>query len=485
MTQWSNGDYTGATRFQDDLKVLTRNVHQVKFRPDDHGNDMSSATPLNARSALSGWGVIEKRTDVDFFEFTTGSGDVNIRVNAFGENPNLDVLATLYDTDGNVVAVRNPLGFVNASFNVTLDAGTYYLSVDGTGLDGEYSDYGSLGYYEISGSIIATNVGEAGNVSGLTEEWQTVQLKNNYLNPVVVAGPATQLNSDPTTVRVRSVTADSFEIQLDEWDYLDGTSTGEKVGYMVVEAGNWKLPDGTEISAGTVDGINHEWQNLNFGHTFGGTPIVVSQTMTRNGASAVTTRQRLITADSMRIKIQEEEAGGTHAGETVGWIAMDAAGGKTFNSNYSAFERTNVGADPKSAVFTQSFETPPVVLASLQDTIGGDPVSIRLKNVNAQRARLLVQEEQSSDPEITHPPEPVGVIAFDAGRIFGELNVATSAARVPETDDQTIGLTFVQLETTSFDDLIPADKLTTLAIGAPTDEIHNVPPEELADDLNL
>ena len=51
----------------------------------------------------------------------------------------------------------NPSEALNAEFNVTLPAGSYYLSIQGTGFgnpptDG-YSDYGSLGYYGISGSF--------------------------------------------------------------------------------------------------------------------------------------------------------------------------------------------------------------------------------------------------------------------------------------------------------------------------------------------
>ncbi|NEP28591.1 hypothetical protein [Moorena sp. SIO3I6] len=41
---------------------------------------------------------------------------------------------------------------LSASFNVDLDPGQYYLSIDGTGqgdFDTGYTDYGSLGQYSI------------------------------------------------------------------------------------------------------------------------------------------------------------------------------------------------------------------------------------------------------------------------------------------------------------------------------------------------
>lgn len=53
----------------------------------------------------------------------------------------------------------NPVDKIYASFDENLPAGSYYLSIDGTGMGDPganpptgYSDYGCLGYYSIEAS---------------------------------------------------------------------------------------------------------------------------------------------------------------------------------------------------------------------------------------------------------------------------------------------------------------------------------------------
>ncbi len=83
-------------------------------------------------------------------------GNVSLAINGDYVDPNLDILAKIHDTGGAVLFTSNPPTGLDASFDVFLAAGDYYLSVDGTGYDDPisdgYSDYGSLGYYTIEGT---------------------------------------------------------------------------------------------------------------------------------------------------------------------------------------------------------------------------------------------------------------------------------------------------------------------------------------------
>ena len=122
------------------------------------GDDSLSAAMLNfdASGNAFAWGIIEENTDVDFFEFTAAQGDYILSIDPFQGTPNLDILASLYDGNNNLLATSNPSDDVNAFFNFTVtNPGTYFLSIDGVGKPGVYSDYGSLGFYTISGSFSA------------------------------------------------------------------------------------------------------------------------------------------------------------------------------------------------------------------------------------------------------------------------------------------------------------------------------------------
>lgn len=160
LVQWSKGEYPGANNQEDDLAIIVAG-NGFGYRVDDHGNTFATATPLEVSSTLAVWaeGIIERTTDVDVFSFDTGQGLVSLDIEPFYRSPNLDILANLYDSAGQLVATSNPRNALDASFNLSLAAGTYYVTIEGTGKpaasgDPGYSDYGSLGYYSINGSIV-------------------------------------------------------------------------------------------------------------------------------------------------------------------------------------------------------------------------------------------------------------------------------------------------------------------------------------------
>ncbi|QGQ28433.1 hypothetical protein F1729_07100 [Gimesia maris] len=162
LVQWSQGEYTDANNQEDDLSIITTQ-NGFSYRPDDYGSTISTASNITTGMAS---GIIERNTDVDYFQFTTTGGDVII--DPFFESPNLDILATLYDSTGTQIQTSNPLGALDASF-IGLAAGTYYVSIEGTGegdvLGTGYSDYGSLGQYTISVSGMPPTVDVIGNVT--------------------------------------------------------------------------------------------------------------------------------------------------------------------------------------------------------------------------------------------------------------------------------------------------------------------------------
>lgn len=153
LTQWSDSSYSGSTIDQDDLFVITA-LNGFGYRDDDHGDSAESAVPLSSDQIvpnISHWGIIEQNTDVDVFSFSATAEPISIFVKPFDGHPNLDILATLSDSSGNVVATSDPRNRTDAVFNnLSLTPGTFTLAVEGTGNSEDYSDYGSLGFYSIN-----------------------------------------------------------------------------------------------------------------------------------------------------------------------------------------------------------------------------------------------------------------------------------------------------------------------------------------------
>jgi uncharacterized protein YdeI (BOF family) len=170
LTQWSQGEYAGATNTEDDLAIITGS-NGFDFRADDHGNVNPAATSLSVANGVnvSGEGIVELNSDLDVFTFTTGAGEINIDVDPFSYHPNLDIQAQLYSSSGTLIATSNPIGQLDSNINVTVSEGEYYLQVSGVGEGSPssgYSDYGSLGYYSISGTIISTTPPPEADLAG-------------------------------------------------------------------------------------------------------------------------------------------------------------------------------------------------------------------------------------------------------------------------------------------------------------------------------
>jgi hypothetical protein len=157
LVQWSKGEYAYASQTQDDLGIIAGSTNGFGYRADAVGNTPAAATALtNSGSTLAGSGIIETRTDLDVFSFTTAGGSVSLTVSGAADGQNIDLSIAILDASGQVIASANPDTMTDATVNTTLSAGTYYLRVDGTGRgsatgDG-YTDYGSLGQYTIQGT---------------------------------------------------------------------------------------------------------------------------------------------------------------------------------------------------------------------------------------------------------------------------------------------------------------------------------------------
>ncbi len=162
LTQFSIGDYPGATQTQDDVAVIGQ--HGPNLIGDDYGNGSATAYPIGG-ATVSLTGLIGTRTDVDSFRVSRScSGPLTASVSPAALGADLDSRLRLLDSSGAVLAVSSPATVrggtgspvvtgLGAALSLSLGAGTYYLEVDGVGLDDAtrgYSDYGSVGRYGLA-----------------------------------------------------------------------------------------------------------------------------------------------------------------------------------------------------------------------------------------------------------------------------------------------------------------------------------------------
>lgn len=156
ITQWSKGDYTGATNTEDDVAIISAVTGN---RPDEAGSGVGDAAPVPVGGAYIG-----SRDDIDTFALGTCEGAVTLSADTSTSFADLDLQVTLLDSAGNTVAVADPAssmtsaslaGGMAATLSQSVASGAYFAAVDGTGSGpwaSGYDDYGSLGAYTLTAS---------------------------------------------------------------------------------------------------------------------------------------------------------------------------------------------------------------------------------------------------------------------------------------------------------------------------------------------
>lgn len=160
FTLWNYGPNTfGCTNIQSDLDIITSAGNGFGYRVDDHGTDFSTATiPVFAANEFEMEGIIERNTDKDFFRFIMpGAGRFELNATPYNvgtgnAGSDLDLQVSLYDGAQQLLSIYNPGTLLNSVADTNLNAGTYYLKVEGKG--NQYAPaYASLGSYSLLGRI--------------------------------------------------------------------------------------------------------------------------------------------------------------------------------------------------------------------------------------------------------------------------------------------------------------------------------------------
>ncbi len=243
--------------------------------------------------------------------------------------------------------------------------------------------------------------------------WHSVTLSKTYQDPVIIFSALTTNGGQAAHTRVRNVSGNSFEWQIEEWDYLDGYHIAEKVDYVVIEAGTYNLPDGRKFEAGNIV-AGDSYTSHTFNSAFQSAPVVVSQLASDQDSTAAAVRLNNINSTSFDLKLQSEEIKGkVHGDEIVSYIAVESA-------NYAGTQLLEAGATGISVdhnwfslQFTGTYQNAPSVFASFQTTRGGDTSDLRIQSLSNTGVQVKVHEEQSKDTETNHTKEKLGYILFN------------------------------------------------------------------------
>ncbi|CAM4262235.1 PQQ-dependent sugar dehydrogenase [Zobellia nedashkovskayae] len=289
-------------------------------------------------------------------------------------------------------------------------------------------------------------IGETGTVEA-NHTWSNVSFKRDYTNPVVIAGGATYVGSNQSTVRVNNVTGSGFKVRIDEWECWDESHLTETISYIVVEAGVHELANGKLLQAGNTEDRDHQWFTQQFDRSFNETPLVFGQCITENEVEAVNVffDERYTNTSRLRMKLKEQDkAIGGHAPETISWIAVEPG---SFFEGDSAFEFLNTGRTVDhnwhSIDFAQDYGTNSIFIGKLGSEYGGDAATVRYKQMTGNNVSVFVEEENCGDSETNHTKEEIHYMVFNsAGDVMGKTLQDSSKITDIKTTDITENIYF-------------------------------------------
>ncbi len=290
----------------------------------------------------------------------------------------------------------------------------------------------------------AVVMGEIGHFTNFDHNRKTIQFANNYIDPVVFALPLSHNGGHPATVRITDIQSDSFSVYLQEPDYLAGKHLKEEFSYLVLEAGTWKLADGTVFEVRTVDTnltTLSGWETVSFDHNFENTPVILSQVQTDNDKSFVRTRQKDSDSKGFALALEEEEALAHtgHGTETIGWLAIKSGAGTWGNLSYQAGHTGKEITHRWHDIDFGHFDSTPNFLASLASINDPDAAGIRYQNLSSDGVQITIEEDWSLDSERQHAREVVDFLAIEG---MGNLTAYPTNSQSLSNSSQIIEIGF-------------------------------------------
>ena len=310
----------------------------------------------------------------------------------------------------------------------------------------------------------------------------TITLQRTYEQPPLIFALASTDGGNPSAVKIKNRTNNSFEIVHAEPLNQDGPHIAMNISYIAIERGDHFLPDGTRIYAGEISttktiyknslpnpGDTKGWETISFPFPFTVQPMALAQIQTMNNelnnvpsqASEpwLTASVDNVSTDSVDLSLERSEVITSNAvtqNETIAYLVMDAKTGSftDINSNAVDFESIYTGVTIHgwdngcvTTNYTQTFVNTPLAVATKNTRIGGDGGWFRRCSQSSTSLGLMVDEDTYTDSERGHTKERAGILAvsrpfqaiFKQGEAYlYEYNTATTDWDLKDTIEPTV-----------------------------------------------
>jgi PKD repeat protein len=243
--------------------------------------------------------VITSAADRDVYSLNLSPGPLTAEVKAAARGANADLVLSVLDESGVVLASSNPDRDINAAINYAItEAGTYHLEVKGTGrgdpMTSGYTSYGSVGAFRLSASYNMEDTDPP--VARFT------------------ASPMSGIAPLAVTFDGRTSSDGDLPVSAYNWDFGDGT--GDATGTLQIARKTYTTPGTYTVSLSVTDGAG------------------LSGTATRTITVRPSVRQRSpnVASVSVKLSVRKGAASGHATLKVVDQVGMPLKGAKVFGS---------------------------------------------------------------------------------------------------------------------------------------------------------
>ncbi|MFN3253398.1 Ig-like domain-containing protein [Roseibium album] len=392
-----SGDYTVEA-----VQSASGNAVASLKNPNDLGGALSDAAGELSAVFKGAKGTYDIMLGV--YDESDGVGQLTVTIS--GNEP---FVFQLDDITGDVVPGPNSFRELRLE-GVHLEEGAQ-ITIEGAQDQYEYARIDFLDIIEANQPVGKIQLGSEKIMQPDGDTWHGVSFDTTIEDAIVVMAPLTANGPHAAMTRVRNVTDEGFEYQIEEWDYLDGWHMNEQITWLAASAGEYTLEDGRKIAFGETTASDEMPTKVCYSGL--DDALVFSQVVSANDTAAVTTRLSSVNGNSFKVRLQEEEkADGIHAEEDVHWFAVEGGDSDLLTAssvNGIGDGWTQLDADADTFLF-----------ADMQTFNGNNTAALRKLLEDDGTVSLRVEEEQSLDSETYHVGEKVAVFstAFEVIDLF-------------------------------------------------------------------
>ena len=310
----------------------------------------------------------------------------------------------------------------------------------------------------------STSLFATGQLSDVSNNWQTVTLPESYQSMVVVLTPNYGQESLPLVPRMRVTSGNSFEVRVDWTDGSTEAVAGIELHYLVVEEGVYTTAEhGVNMEAvtftSTVTDYRGSWSGeaREYSNSYE-SPVVVGQVMSYQDSRFSSfwahngSRTEVPSSTSLSVGKHAGDDPETSRGEeTIGYLVLEAGnhviGSTRVLAGLGSDSVRGISNSPPYSYALDGLTSPSTAIlssAAMDGTDGGRPILYGLDPVTATGLNLAIDEDQAGDDERRHTTEQVAYLVFES------VNQAPTALTLDNQSvaENTLGAVVGQLQVT-------------------------------------